>query len=79
MFKELMASLDRNCDHAKLEKYKDKFEQMIACEKAEATLKVRKKGRSEVGVASGVGSGVVSKVSLRGRFGVGSGIGETLA
>jgi hypothetical protein len=57
MFKELMASLDRNCDHAKLEKYKDKFEQMIACEKAEATLKVCKKGLAS---APGAQRGIVS-------------------
>jgi len=44
MFKELIASLDRNCDHTKLEKYKEKFEQMIACEKAETNLNVPKRG-----------------------------------
>jgi hypothetical protein len=43
MFKELSAYLDRNCNHAKLEKCKAAFEQMIAGEKAEAISKVRKR------------------------------------
>lgn len=60
MFKELMASLDRNCDFAKLEKYKDTFEQMIACERAEAASKIRKQGLASVpGALRGIISSAV--------------------
>jgi hypothetical protein len=58
MFKELNALLGRNCDCAELvDKYKEQFEQIIACAKERAASKNQKQGLVS---APGAQRGIVS-------------------